>query len=108
MLCHSARRKQLPDKEAKARRKAGQQPTYEVSMKGLAEFKEDLDLIATNCTKYWSKELDLAKAQADAAGQIEAQEILPFLEDAEAFQKRVEELYTQEYCKPLTHLAQFL
>ena len=71
-------------------------------MDGLSEFKQDLDLIVTNCKKFWSVELDMYQRrdpglpnladQEFKAGQEEAQEFVTYAND---FQVHVNQKYAE-------------
>lgn len=73
---------------------------YEVSIAGLDNFKSDLDLLAANCKQFWGRELDMLQSQAAEQLSAEEQEELAvvhsYLEHADNFQGKLEQVFKTE------------
>ena len=90
-------RRRIPEGliSGKKRAKASQ---YAISLDGLSEYKQDLDLISSNCKQYWSPELE-------ATGSQDACFVTGLLESAAEFQKQVDQVFTSWHRKVTSHEA---
>ena len=87
----------MPGKGGNKKMLAEGHAPYSISIEGLTQFKNDLDLLASNCKQFWGKELALL--EQDGAPSDEEQflrdieGINELLEHADAFQTVLERKY---------------
>ena len=69
--------------------------TYEASLEGLARFKSDLDLLASNCRQFWGPELEhrTSHPELEEHSVWKMDDIRKFLSHADQFQAQVDEKY---------------